>query len=458
MLNCNLKNRIREFERTLNSVSIASMSHGLYNPDKTSEQPTCDELAFSGDFNSSVASSTESSMMIDEILDLSSFSREERKRCFDQLERDGVYKYRFKNVHHVKNSHVYVPPSKTPIVFADRRDYRTGWNYGVLTFKGMPTDLCSSLSGAPSRANVPPIHESVSDEELARGFQRLNPSLDALNKGFSLANFIYELKDLKRLVQLPRQILNRDRVADSAASGFVGTNFGILPVVSDVRKAQAMMSSIDTYIDRWNSLAANKQIMDLHTTLFNFDSAETGEPFEVVETSLLSYKITDHSVYERSGKLHMYIMPEYIDKSQRIHFKFGQLDLDKPLGVAWEALPFSWFIDYFLNIQEWIEKIEGRFSPFKFKIVDAGYSIKNKSIHYGDVEVDYHPLNNIYCNPDDLGTVWIESSTYIRTRVSVPKAEGLYYRGDGWELFGSGITPHQSLLALGVGIGMRGIF
>jgi hypothetical protein len=52
--------------------------------------------------------------------------------------------------------------------------------------------------------------------------------------------------------------------------------------------------------------------------------------------------------------------------------------LDKPLGILWEALPYSWLIDYVFNIGDMIAAFEYTASPFPMVMVDSGYSTKDE--------------------------------------------------------------------------------
>lgn len=43
------------------------------------------------------------------------------------------------------------------------------------------------------------------------------------------------------------------------------------------------------------------------------------------------------------------------------------LGFGQPLSVAWEMTPFSWFVDYFVNVGQLVQNLEPRFPAFKLK-------------------------------------------------------------------------------------------
>lgn len=303
----------------------------------------------------------------------------------------------------------------------------------------------------PETRFASPIDHTVSDSDLRAGFARLAPDTDNLLGDIQLANFLIELKDLKQLTKLTR--IPKD-LYEASAGNFLGVNFGVLPVIGDIKKIINLHEKLSKKLAMWNEVALKGAILDFHTTLFKFD--ETNLVEEPLVYLAFDGTVQYRQVVSNSAKLHLYIQPEPLNASY-LDIAWQTLGLDKPLAVVWEALPFSWFIDYFLNIQELIDNFEKSASPFKYTIVDAGYSYTLKNQCYSqlgswDVIPSYkdQPQAIYDCT---LPTVWYETTKFQRVSISPAVAQDFISLGEDWQLLGDGTSPHQLALSLAVGAG-----
>jgi hypothetical protein len=299
-----------------------------------------------------------------------------------------------------------------------------------------------------------PLEQTVTSNDIRAGFARLVPSAENLFDGVSLANFLFELKDLKSLLSLLRVPSD---LKEATADKFVGTNFGALPFIGDIQKIVKSLDTVDAYLKKWNEMAAKEQIMDFHTTLWNFSGTDQ-KSATASDAGYFDTQIEWRQVVANVAKLHLYLKPLPIPESEFLRIKARNFGLDKPLSVIWEAIPFSWLVDYFLKIGNFIESFETSSSLFRFEIVDAGHSTLLKEECYSIVTgslkttLQSKPRVTWLYNPP---VVWQERSTYTRTQIPVPSAGDFIATGPDWRIETSFASPHQAALALAVGWGMK---
>jgi len=55
------------------------------------------------------------------------------------------------------------------------------------------------------------------------------------------------------------------------------------------------------------------------------------------------------------------------------------LGFDEPLKVVWELIPYSFLVDYFLQVGNWLDNFKGQIVDLPVEIIEQGYSVKR---HY----------------------------------------------------------------------------
>lgn len=446
---CNTVERVRSSEneerKSVRGITTSSWLIPNPGPPSVSEISAAmlpdPRIAFSGDRKSTI---------VDRRVDMSQLSKEERKRCY-KLIQDAFNKKVFKPVKHDIISWSIVVPGDIYQYSGRYIRVEAGKYRWTMAAGNWPTDANILAMNAILNDFTPPVPLSVTPRELRAGFARLRPDSDDQLSGFSLPNFILELKDLKSVVRLKDISGN---YVDDVGGKFVGVNFGVLPFMDDINRAMNMMDSIDKYLDRWNDFALKGQIIDLHTTLWNFSAGDHKDHH--YESNPWIHDLKGYQNITSIAKLHMYIRPLRVTSSQRFKQKLRSLGLTKPLGVAWEALPFSWLVDYFLNIQALIAQFEKEDSLFQFEVIDSGYSILLEDERYVTDAVSTLIQPSATNVAGGAGaTKWRTARHYERFALGKAAVPMIHYQGDDLTLTTSFSSPHQTLLGLSVGMGMR---
>lgn len=207
--------------------------------------------------------------------------------------------------------------------------------------------------------------------ELSEALRRVKPDLSSFLPTVEVIETLAELTKLKNLLSLFKG--SKHLVP---ADNWLAFHFGYMPLVNIISDIFEILLGLDQVIDKWNDFAKSDSVMDFHA-MFNSDEFDSSwsveEPSNSYHTNVRSYVAS----YTKSGRVSVYIVPHHIPPEKRALVIIRALGLDKPLSGAWELFPFSWFVDYFLNVGEMVGQFEeGLHSMFQFTVKDCGYSVK----------------------------------------------------------------------------------
>lgn len=253
---------------------------------------------------------------------------------------------------------------------------------------------------------------------------------------FNVLNFILELKDLKRLPELLHKWkFNSHDVSDK----YLGTSFGVLPFVGDIMSIIDRVLSNDA-VRKWDNMAARNKVLNAHTNIPPppevydnpyFVSYEKG--VAVLKAHDIDYHVAqaDFGLVPLLGNNHMkinirqeikikghvYFIPKKIDNIASI--KASLWGLNKPLTAIWNALPFSFVLDWIVNIGSLITEFERGDPLLMYRIVSSGYSMKVTT--YVELPILFNSIGT--------GTTSCKSVTYLRRPISPASVltAGKYY-------------------------------
>jgi hypothetical protein len=232
---------------------------------------------------------------------------------------------------------------------------------------------------APIQAHVPFLHYEPSAADLSAALLRIKPSIEKFVPNVNLFEIIGELKDVRKLLNIFS--FKQKTFADEIASKHLEYNFGVVPFASTIVDIFKILTTLDNVIDRWNSFALSKGTMDFHETIALGDDMHN---WSVKDESIRNSSYQDYDLYEYKvnvnyvSKVHIYITPHFIPEGMRFQALAKAMGLDKPLYGLWNLVPFSWMVDYFINVGDMIDYWEkGLEAVFKFDVTEAGYSVKS---------------------------------------------------------------------------------
>jgi len=179
----------------------------------------------------------------------------------------------------------------------------------------------------------------------------------------------------RKIKSLPRSGKSRDEVYRNAANGFLAWKFGIAPLVRDIRSAVRAIPKLVSELER--------------------DGQSDGKRFsEVLELGVLcntgyvnDYTLNGYSIYghQMQGTIQapptvryvLVVEPniKYLTKAFRdLGTIMGRFSTT-PASFAWETIPFSFVIDWFVDVRGALRAIDNvlGYSPYKVKSFTRSY-------------------------------------------------------------------------------------
>ena len=273
-------------------------------------------------------------------------------------------KLRYNYCNHIKEKFTYV--NDQPVVYL----YGSGASSSYVYVKGP--------NAAPLSGDIFDTFElEIDDQMRRRAWASLMPEL---NTGFSLLNFIWELKDIKSLMSLSSKLVYQFRTLDkallsskTAAELMLSYSFAIAPFIRDIETMIDGLFNINKRINEF--IAEGKKVnvyhyvedqqMSLRTVL---DATRAGEILYCDTT--LQYRATMKASYT-------YIKPSDLEGMLRV------TGLRLTPEAIWNAIPFTFLIDWVVRVSDTLRSLD-RDTNLTVHIKDYCDSLKYSQRFYAE--------------------------------------------------------------------------
>lgn len=238
--------------------------------------------------------------------------------------------------------------------------------YGSLPFP--------SMSAAHSWAGLP-IDPTAAVNAAAASYQ-------PIAEQFSLANAVFEFRDIRNLynrLQNAGAALSRRRWRTNSdgntVNAFLEANFGIIPLIADIKAVAAAYYRI---LDRLNFL---KKSWGRPTTMrhrFVYKVADaTPTPWVMSSSGFQNRTVVTGTVYVLSQSMKVLHRLEGLDSLYGV-IRLANLysGLNKPFKIAWNAIPFSFVVDWVVNVSSILDKLALPVFTGQYQLYDPWWSLK----------------------------------------------------------------------------------
>lgn len=205
-----------------------------------------------------------------------------------------------------------------------------------------------------------------------------------VDQEFDLAADLFEWKQVRSLIpDLASNIRSvfsglRHKNFKSLVKGSANTNlaysFGIKPLISDVT---SLISCVKGMEDKISFLRKNSG--SVVPVRFRKDISQATRPATRIDTdnpNALAYlRTVDYRALYTAFALITYDVSKLSDIELKLRYFTRSLGLDKPLSTLWELTPWSFVVDWVVDIGKWIDELTPSIS-IPYKVQDLGYSIK----------------------------------------------------------------------------------
>lgn len=186
-----------------------------------------------------------------------------------------------------------------------------------------------------------------------------------------IVNFLIDLKEIPGLVKslVNSHKLLADAVAGKKGPGLAGGiqdvsgaylahNFGAAPLVGDLKKIIGILKSVRSRLE-WLRKNRNKWVrVGSRGTYSNSDNKEVGlgKGINSLTPSLHPVRVAMKTVFNCTAMVKQNL--PWLDEWEAwVRGVLGAGGLSRPFSVIWERVPFSWVVDYFIPVGEYLEAI-----------------------------------------------------------------------------------------------------
>lgn len=337
--------------------------------------------------------------------------------------------------HHLRESTMYSgePTDPVRLTFTGAGhvghycDYYRQHDHGKLAHT-----LAVGAAYGPTQLNVNtanPIYYGNPLADINLYYHELKPDLTVI----SLPNFFLELDDVQKLFKVWKKNLG---AAKNVAGAHLNYSFGWKPLFSDIREMVGLLQGLQQKIEDFEK-AAN-EVMKSRKTFFKELTAKNGTLtyggqhtcawsgfIQRSKTAGLCYRPQPFQV-TRGYKM---MLRAYLDA----------LGFELNPRIIWDALPFTFVLDWFFDIGSWIERHKYDTLELPFLHVDSYVQYKEDVKVTSDLKMVNLPASNTQ-PPNFTVPYWATARTFY-TRVPIRPDEQTFIAA-GWKL----PTANQAIL------------
>ena len=246
--------------------------------------------------------------------------------------------------------------------------------------------------------------------------------LPSMNQGVSLVNFLLELKDFRflfkrevgttlgRARRFLRALLVQNRRKElpyrELSKLVLFKEFALDPFRRDIESIYKGLKTLDARLEQLKRRARTKQsrrftaaLNELYT-LPNVRSTNSGTQYWVDYQNSIEYsdywKWIDSPVYNATCR-YVYELQDIDAVSLRAKALLDTLGVRKDISIIWNAIPFSFVVDWFVNVSKFLEQFASNNIGMRIEVIDFCSSIKSSLQHkvYTQHKCIYGGLNQL---------------------------------------------------------------
>lgn len=324
---------------------------------------------------------------------------------------------------------------------------------GTANWKGVPIDA-QVFAGSASYNPMKPtsLPETVVTEEMRkRAWAKIQPEL---NTGFSMANFLWEIKEIPQLIRQAGKLISAFRNMEALLGGVRNLDgktpaqiqltyaYAISPLISDFSSIYDDLLNTEKRVNEF--IAKGRKIEPYH---YREKLSDTDE--EVGGTNWGECRCNKKVHYYATAWIsYSYRKPSVFDGFRRV------MGLRLTPEAIWNSIPYSFLIDYLVNISDCLRqldkdpnitvKIHGYCDTIKSEAVN--YEVRTKSSYYasGNIAAGFEVIDF-----DSESRVWSWSATEYKRTPGMPSTGYAFPVFDSLskrELVLAGALAHTNLL------------
>lgn len=246
--------------------------------------------------------------------------------------------------------------------------------YGIGWYDELSSHCLLSMAPGIGVEILTPLATEVDwQTESWEAWDRMRPQIET---EISALNFLFELKDMKKLVDLWSK--RRSRIKNTA-NAHLNYSFGWAPLISDTERVLSLMVDFNT---KWNALVANANKLHKKHISRVLKGELTSEKISDTGDSTWEYRATTvhQPIKYTATAMYRYTIPL---QWRGLPAKFvGLMDaygLNLNPAIIWNAIPYSFAVDWIFGVGQWLDRWSVDALTLNVELVDFCHSVKRES-------------------------------------------------------------------------------
>jgi len=257
----------------------------------------------------------------------------------------------------------------------------TGWTWQPNHWTQFPENTVGALDDVAVPSNV-----------AGRAVRQLfDSALNVIPESVSIANFLWELREIKQLIPKLKSLVT------APGQLFLWWKFGAQPLIDDIKKMLNLVANVEDRLDHLRKIN-NRTVTIRHHASWNEDLYgntirvwDDGTHGPIGPTSVVQLPVWV------SGKLHLSCQVRTAlnlnGADVFLRAMVNALGLNNPAKIIWNAIPYSWLVDWFVDLDAFLDGLAIPMFEGTIDVVGASHTVETKEMYgaYG------------YTGPSELG-------------------------------------------------------
>lgn len=195
---------------------------------------------------------------------------------------------------------------------------------------------------------------------------RLLASTSVASPPVDVALFLWELREFPRLLRSLGDFLRRRRrgpyTPGDTASRYLEYSFGWRPLMNDLRSLIDLQQSINDRLNLLKSISEHARFRRTLASYSNNGDFRTGFGYSDIQMDVRwseNHNAWATGRYVPRDRERIKQLTDRFSDAQHDYAKSLALNYSLSPGFIWNAIPWTWLIDYFVNVGDFIESVSG---------------------------------------------------------------------------------------------------
>ena len=236
----------------------------------------------------------------------------------------------------------------------------------------------------------------ISDATLSSwAIEAYNKFHDQVPVKVSLANFLYELKDMKGMIPS----IDRRGISKTASNNFLAFSFGVKPFVSDIKAIVNLSEDVDKRLKHLIDMQGKESRLSFERDIVHEEPYQFFKSWDNPNNTTYSEGHSSGVLFKRiSARTHFHVgaglyqdLTDLKDANAKLKALVAAGGFNHPARVIWNAIPYSFVVDWFFSVGKLLDTLSVQPFGGTYEVGKVGYSVSTEATFQAYARLDEYP-------------------------------------------------------------------